>query len=326
MKNKIIINNKITIKSVAEASISNPFIKEVSFILTDDKPNANFVGIRKEDFFSLAQSAIWMPIKMAPGQIAEGHDGATPLGVITETTIEEACISGVGVIWPEERPSDVSFLTEKTEHAEAFLSWEIAYEQMDIDEDGIGWLKNPILLATTLVSRPAYGERTRVLEVSSKDGIMKNEEELSETTQDILESPEVETEVEIEEPTEEPEENPVVEETEDYTDVEYKKMLEELEALREYKDQVETEKIFNEAKLNVINDLKDVIELPEDDLNIIAKFDKNQYDVFKKYVSAKAAKIETSSEDVEVVPEFILTTGDNSPLSTLKAYMNKNRS
>jgi hypothetical protein len=271
-----------------------------------------------------------MPIKMGVGGIKPGHEESTPLGVITETVIEEDHISGAGVVWPEERPSDVAFLTQKTEESDAYLSWELAYDDMAFDEDGIGWLTNPILLATTLVSRPAYGDRTRVLEISSEDDGMKKvttsaEDVLPEVTEEVITeevAPEVAPEVIQEETQEEAPEELDEEAQEALRKIEeYDALLKQIEELKSFKEQVEAEKAFDEAKKNVVKEFDGLVSFPEEDLAVVAKFAPEQMSVFKKYVSAKASRAEASVV-TEVIPEFIIPTETN-PIKILKNYMKK---
>ncbi|MDV7401236.1 hypothetical protein RZS08_58005, partial [Arthrospira platensis SPKY1] len=64
MNKTITLNSKFQIRSEA-SFLDNPNVRRVSFIITDDKPNANYEGIRAAQFMQLAASAMYMPIKMA---------------------------------------------------------------------------------------------------------------------------------------------------------------------------------------------------------------------------------------------------------------------
>lgn len=152
----------------------------IKFILTDDKPNGNGQRIPQEEFSNLIRTGALKPVKMALGGPADGHEGAFPLGVITNLRKEDDKILAIAALWSFERPEEVSFIRECIENkVPVTLSWEIYYEDSK-QEDETETLYGTSLRAVTIVRVPAYGQRTRVLEMASledSEGDM-NEEEL----------------------------------------------------------------------------------------------------------------------------------------------------
>jgi len=153
----------------AFAAISlNPLVTWIKFILTDDKPNGNNQRVPKTEFANLIKSGIFMPIKMAFGQISEGHGDTFPVGVITHLKEVGDQIRGIGALWSRERPEDIEYIKEEfAANRPLNLSWEIAHESSEKQEDGVENLKNAALRAVTLVGMPAYEGRTPILAVAS---------------------------------------------------------------------------------------------------------------------------------------------------------------
>jgi len=316
---KIILNSTIKIVSRSEASLENPNINIVNFVLTDDKPNGNGVGIKREDFISFAQSAVFMPIKMVAGKISD-HFGSRPIGAITEAEVNDNRVLGSGVVWPEENPGDVALLRDKTNKGEAQISWEIAYEDDEIDEEGIVWLQGPKLLAATLVKNPAYEGRTPMTSFSSNHEISEennmNEEENVETPEvletpevvepEVLETPEVETEPEIEEEVEEPEteeEPEIEEEVEEEESPELLALQAELEELRRFKRFTERSKIVTDT----------LGELKESDLKVMVELTDSQLKVVKKLVSSKK-----QDASLNILPNIPIVEEEKDAKSILK--------
>jgi hypothetical protein len=158
----------------AFSSISlNPLVSWIKFILTDDQPNANKQRIPLEEFSNLIKTGIFMPIKMASGEIKDGHDESLPLGVITHLKEDGNQIRGIAALWSRERPLDVDLIKKMfKEGKKPQLSWEIAFSSSNI-LDGIEILKDTALKAATFVGMPAYSGRTPVIAVANK----KNNEE-----------------------------------------------------------------------------------------------------------------------------------------------------
>jgi len=154
------------------AVFKSPLVTTVKFILTDDEPNHNKQRVPREEFINIMNSGIFMPIKMAMGKIEDGHKGAIPIGVITHLKEEGNRIIGLAALWNKERPDDVEIIRKHYEEKRPLnLSWEIAYSDSKVDESGIENLINTALRAVTLVGIPAYGGRTPILAVASKENV-----------------------------------------------------------------------------------------------------------------------------------------------------------
>ncbi len=166
----ILIKDKLG-ESDAFASISlNPTLRWLKFVLTDDQPNENKQRIPQEEFDNLIKSGINMPIKMAEGNIANGHPGSKPIGVITHLKQVANKIEGLAALWSSERPDDVNLIVDEFESGTPpQISWEVPFDEEIEDENGIFTLKGIILRAATLVRRPAFAGRTPVLAIASKD-------------------------------------------------------------------------------------------------------------------------------------------------------------
>jgi hypothetical protein len=186
-KAKINSNMEIVLQLLEENEISsemgeafasyvlNPTVVWAKFILTDDRKNANGQRIPKEEFSNLMRSGIHMPIKMAIGEIADGHDDSKPLGVIThlkEILTEEGtnALVALAALWGEERPADVKYIRESFNSGTPVnVSWEILYSEASFNNDtGSMDLHDTVLRAATVVGTPAYEGRTQFLSVAAK--------------------------------------------------------------------------------------------------------------------------------------------------------------
>lgn len=142
----------------------------MKFVLTDDKPNANKQRVPLSEFPNLIKSGAFAPIKKYPKELPDGHDGATPLGVITHLKQTDNQIMGIAALWAKERPEDVQFIKEQLDKKEPLnISWEIGYMDSKVDEEtGVEDLFDTSLQAAVLVGMPAYEGRTPVTAFSSK--------------------------------------------------------------------------------------------------------------------------------------------------------------
>ena len=166
--NTILIKDKLG-EGDAFASISlNPTLRWLKFILTDDQPNENKQRIPQEEFDNLIRSGINMPIKMAEGDIADGHPGSKPIGVITHLKKVANKIEGLAALWSSERPDDVDLIIEEFESGTPpQISWEVPFDEEILGDDGVSTLKGIILRAATLVRLPAFAGRTPVIAVAA---------------------------------------------------------------------------------------------------------------------------------------------------------------
>lgn len=181
---QLIIEGEDEYKRIDSALVLNPSLTWIKFILTDDQPNGNNFRIDKSAFPSIIKSGIYMPIKMADGRISEGHDGTTPIGVITDLIEDGNKIKGIGVLWGEERPEEINLLKQYYSEGKPInISWELLYRDFET-EGNVTTAKSAVLLAATIVGRPAYAGRTPVLEMAEQ---IPKEEEQVETTNDLKE-------------------------------------------------------------------------------------------------------------------------------------------
>jgi len=231
-------NFKELIEESASTSImSNPMVTWAKFILTDDKPNKNGVTLPQSEFANIIKSGIHMPIKMANEDIAENHDESIPIGVITNLKQVKNQIIGLAAFWNKERTNDVELLKEKFASGEQInVSWEIACHEKELEDGGIE-IENASLRAATIVGLPAYGGRTPILEMASKN---KQEDEILDELkelQDKLEAVTAERDSLQEEITE-------LKSSEDEAerDAQLKELQDELETLRKFKQEVDAEK------------------------------------------------------------------------------------
>ena len=159
----------------AEASFSqNPYIRWAKFILTDDQPNGNKERVPLSEFDNLLKSGVNMPIKMGEGLVEEDHSNASPIGVIThlKKVFEDGVnrIEGLAALWLSERPGDISILKDRLESdKEVNISWEMGASEKILADDGIfNWI-GVALKAATVVDRPAYQGRTRIIAMAAKN-------------------------------------------------------------------------------------------------------------------------------------------------------------
>jgi len=141
----------------------------MKFVLTDDEPNANKQRVPVSEFPNLIQSGAFAPIKKYPNDLPDGHEGSTPLGVITHLKQYNNQIIGMAALWARERPEDVNFIKEAfAEKKPINISWEIGYMDSKVDEEtGVEDLLDTSLQAAVLVGLPAYQGRTPVYAFSS---------------------------------------------------------------------------------------------------------------------------------------------------------------
>jgi hypothetical protein len=166
---RVIMDKETSIKVPFKLSTAtnNPLISKVSFVFVDGEPNQNLQGIKAEDFETLIESGSMMPIKMVEGRV-EGHASSKPLGVIEYLQEESGRVLGHGLLWDEERPSDIALVKEWYADAEkqVDISFEVKYSEGEVDTNGIEWLRNPIVRAATIVADPAYQGRTPILAIA----------------------------------------------------------------------------------------------------------------------------------------------------------------
>jgi hypothetical protein len=180
---KLMIDKLEIEEMAASASISlNPNVAWMKFLLTDDKHNANRQRIPREEFANVLRTGLFMPLKMAYGDISEGHADTFPLGVMTHLKTEGNSIQALAALWDRERHEDVEFLRSRYSEGKGInISWELTYTDEENEDDGVA-LKNVSMNAATIVGMPAYQGRTPALALSSKEkgDSMENTIELTE--------------------------------------------------------------------------------------------------------------------------------------------------
>lgn len=168
---KLMIDKLEIDEMAASASISlNPNVAWMKFLLTDDKHNANRQRIPREEFANVLRTGLFMPLKMAYGEISEGHDSTFPLGVMTHLKTEGNSIQALAALWDKERHEDVEFLRKHYSEGKSIdISWELTYTDEEAEDDGVA-LKNVSMNAATIVGMPAYQGRTPAMALSSTEG------------------------------------------------------------------------------------------------------------------------------------------------------------
>lgn len=137
------------------------------FILTDDKPNGNRQRVPVEEFNNIIRTGVFKPVKMAIGEIKDGHEDAKPLGVITNLKIEGNKIVALAALWDHERDEDVAQIKNLVRNNKPVnVSWEILYGDSKI-KDGVSDLLDVVLKAVTIVGMPAYAGRTQLIAVAA---------------------------------------------------------------------------------------------------------------------------------------------------------------
>jgi hypothetical protein len=229
-----------TPEGYAEAAVSsNPSLKWIKFVFTDDQPNINKQRIAQSEFGNIIKSGVHMPIKMEASNMDGGHELSTPLGVITALTKQDNKIVGIAALWREERPDDI--LTLESAFAEGKplnLSWEVFYEQAEVDDDGVEDLKGTVVRAITFVGNPAYAGRTNVFTMAQTQSTIQEENTLENQKIAELEARVAELEGQLEAAT-----SDLTSKNDEITSA-----TSELEVLRQYKTERET----NDAKAETL--------------------------------------------------------------------------
>lgn len=142
----------------------------VTFVFTDDIANANAQGIHQDEFERVIRTGLHKPFKKKLGYtVASDHDDAVPVGAIADLKKEENKIVGVASVWEREFPDDAAYIRDAYAAKEPLgVSWEVFYEDTEVDEEGTEWLKKVSTRAITLVGQPAYAGRTPLLAVAAK--------------------------------------------------------------------------------------------------------------------------------------------------------------
>jgi hypothetical protein len=160
------------IRSVADNS--HPLQTKLSLVLTDFDPNDNKQGVPITEKERFIKSAFFMPLKIDfDGEEFFGHDGAIPVGPIIDVREEKdkdgrEIIVGDAIVWNEVYP-DISTHLKEVFAEGVGTSWELYYQDSELDTDGVEWLHGVLFAGTAVVKTPAYGpNRTRILAIAEK--------------------------------------------------------------------------------------------------------------------------------------------------------------
>lgn len=182
MKNNVKINTESSelLQLLSEQSVLDDYGESVAsiskdqvvtwakFVLTDDKPNANRERIPLDEFKNLISTGMFKPVKMALGEIKDGHEEALPIGVITHLMQEGNKIVALAALWESERSEDVQLIKDRVNSGQAVnVSWEVYYGDKK-ESNGVSDLLGTVLRGVTIVGMPAYAGRTPVLAVAAK--------------------------------------------------------------------------------------------------------------------------------------------------------------
>lgn len=213
----------------AEAAVGlNPYFQWAKIIVTDDQPNLNKQRIPSEEFDNIIRTGVFTPIKMTFSEISKGHKEAfgKVIGTLTQLIKEGNRVIGLAALWKKERPEDIGMLKDMYEKGTPpNVSWEMAFRNNSVDDDGIESLLDTSLTGLTIVSNPAYAGRTSFVAMSSvEDQEETNVEELEQLKEKVTE---LETNLST-------------------VNDELTQAKAELDELRTYKKTIEDEKLENE--------------------------------------------------------------------------------
>lgn len=221
----------------------------VTFVFTDDIANANSQGIHQDEFERVIKTGLHKPFKKKLGYtVASDHDDAVPVGAIADLQREDNKIVGIASVWEREFPDDAAFIRDAYAAKEPLgVSWEVFYEDTEVDEDGVEWLKEVSTRAITLVGQPAYAGRTPLLAVAAKQR-NNSKEKIGDTNMDLKQ-----VEEQLQATKQEVVTLKTTLEEANANLTELGKLQSEVETLREFKAEVEKEKatlVLVEARLS----------------------------------------------------------------------------
>lgn len=296
-----IIELKITdfeFEQEAEAAVENPFISWAKATITDDLPNLNSHRIPIEEFENMIRTGKLAPVKMAEGGISMGHKEAygKPIGTIANLKTNGNRLEALIALWKKERPEDIDHLKAMANSGILpQLSWEIAYDEAIPTETGFTDLHGVILNGVAVVALPAYGGRTAMTAIASVDQNMeenKLEKELEELKVQLEEKLAriVELETKLTE-----KEAELLQKNEELSAISAEK-----EALAQFKQEVESEKLASEKLAGIQQKFSDSkIEKPEkyfvDNRDRLLKMSDEELDFLLQELVSFASEIEEAS-------------------------------
>ncbi len=183
MCRKTMKKNTTTVNGYMQAMAEqvHPLQTRMKLVLTPFTPNVNKQGIPREEADNFIRTALYQPLKMRVGsKKPQGHDYATPLGLITSAAVEiidnEEVIVGEAILWKDEFANEDKMLRE-LERVDT--SWEVYYTELEETND-IQWLRGVTFAGTCIVDNPAYAGKTPVLAIAEKQKQMELEEKVKE--------------------------------------------------------------------------------------------------------------------------------------------------
>jgi len=159
-------------EALASLNYNKDYAIPIKYVFTDAFANANKQQVPEDEFDNIIRTGQSMPIKAGELEagIPDGHDGASPLGVITHLKKAGATVIGLGLLWKQERPEVVEYIRNAFREKKSLqLSWELGYTDSTFSDDKVETLAGVVVRAITFVGLPAYEGRTPVLAVASKD-------------------------------------------------------------------------------------------------------------------------------------------------------------
>lgn len=158
------------------ASDKNPLQTIIDLVITPFSPNNNKQAIPKSEAQNIINTALYQPLKINfDGSKINGHFNSIPIGTITEVAETDIEIVGSAIVWLEEFPETIEYLKQCSANDNIpGTSWEILYNESITDNDGIEWLHGCVYCANTIVSNPAYGEKTLLRAIA--EDLSKNKE------------------------------------------------------------------------------------------------------------------------------------------------------
>lgn len=298
-------NQRITFSGLlsAVAGDTHPYQKRLRFVFTDFQPNSNKQGVPRSEASNLIKSAINMPIKtmFKYNKIYE-HPGSFPIGNITSMEEVDDKLIGEAVIWPEEFPEFIEYFDSKP-NEDINFSWELKYRNSQIDENGTSWLQDCNVLSAVIVATPAYAGRTPLIARASDEEQTRSEEMSAEAeTTDTEVKPEGTTPVVSERPNlDTPLSNGERPSMEVPATVVEDPVLAELEQLREYKRQIEEDKIQKDLEETRKTQFDEARELFSEDLfqtqsNFIYGLSNDQFSQFLSILKLVKPPVTQKSE------------------------------
>lgn len=147
---------------------------ELYFVLTDFQPNLNNQAIPVEEKPTIIKTALYKPVKISfANGVWKGHTNAIPVGTIVDVIDEQTRLVAKAVVWKYDYPDIYDAI--KANQSDVYFSWELLYTTAEVRND-VQWLYGCELVGSTIVDNPAYGDRTPLLSIASRQGEFMHEQ------------------------------------------------------------------------------------------------------------------------------------------------------